>query len=86
MSQMPVPEDVALPFGEAADAALGLDPSNRRLFTVLEVAQLLNIGRTKVFHLMAAGQLQSVRIGRLRRVPAEAVEAYVQSLVRADRG
>ena len=33
------------------------------------VAHRLTVGRTTVFKLMATGQLRSVRVGRLRRVP-----------------
>ena len=35
-----------------------------------EVAELIGIGRTKVFELMRSGQLESVRIGSSRRIPA----------------
>jgi excisionase family DNA binding protein len=34
-----------------------------------EAAELIGIGRTKVFELMRTGQLESVRIGSSRRIP-----------------
>ncbi len=40
----------------------------------------LGIGRSKIFELIAAGQLETVQIGRSRRVPAQALEAYVARL------
>jgi excisionase family DNA binding protein len=45
-----------------------------------EVAELIGIGRTKVFALMRTGQLESVRIGTCRRIPTSAVFEYVQRL------
>lgn len=45
-----------------------------------EVAECLNIGRSKVYELMRAGALESVRIGACRRVPRAAVQAYIESL------
>lgn len=45
-----------------------------------EVAECLNIGRSKVYELMRAGALESVRIGACRRVPRTAVEEYIDRL------
>jgi excisionase family DNA binding protein len=45
-----------------------------------EAAHLLRVGRTQLFRLLASGELESVRIGRLRRVPYEACLAYVRRL------
>lgn len=45
-----------------------------------EAAECLNIGRSKVYELMRAGALESVRIGALRRVPRKAVDACIEHL------
>lgn len=45
-----------------------------------EVALALAIGRTRVYELMATGELESVVIGRSRRVPCVALEAFVENL------
>ena len=45
-----------------------------------EVAECLNIGRSKVYELMRAGTLESVQIGTCRRVPRAAVKAYIEGL------
>ena len=45
-----------------------------------EVAECLNIGRSRVYELMRAGALESVRIGARRRVPRTAVDAYIEHL------
>ena len=45
-----------------------------------EVAEYLNIGRSKVYELIRADALESVCIGTCRRVPRAAVRRYVESL------
>jgi excisionase family DNA binding protein len=45
-----------------------------------EAAQRLSVGRTQVYALIASGALPSVKIGRLRRVPVVALEAFVSAL------
>jgi excisionase family DNA binding protein len=50
------------------------------LYTVEEAAEMLGIGRTLMFRLIANGTIESVLIGRLRRVPAEALTGYVDRL------
>lgn len=51
------------------------------LLTPEEVARdRLKIGRTRVFELIARGELRSISIGRSRRVPASAVDAYIERL------
>jgi excisionase family DNA binding protein len=53
------------------------------LYTPEGAAEMLGIGRSKIFELLADGSLPSVRIGRSRRIPAAALEAYVAQLVDA---
>jgi excisionase family DNA binding protein len=45
-----------------------------------EVAQALSISRSTVFLLMRSGELRSVKIGKSRRVPVDAVTEYVAAL------
>jgi excisionase family DNA binding protein len=42
-----------------------------------DVANLLQIGRTKAFHMMACGELPVIRIGRCVRVPRLALESWI---------
>jgi excisionase family DNA binding protein len=53
----------------------------RVLLTVEEAAEQLGIGRTTMFALIREGAVESVQIGRLRRVPVTAVQAYAARLV-----
>lgn len=55
-------------------------PAARLLLTVEEAADRLGIGRTLAYALIAAGVLESVHIGRLRRVPTDALDDYVRRL------
>jgi excisionase family DNA binding protein len=50
------------------------------LLTVEEAARRLGIGRTTCYGLIRSGELESVPVGRLRRVPADALPAYVARL------
>ncbi|MFB6958277.1 helix-turn-helix domain-containing protein [Streptomyces sp. NPDC056309] len=50
------------------------------LLTVEEAARRLGIGRTTCFALIASGELESVKVGSLRRIPADALVAYVGRL------
>ena len=53
------------------------------LLTVEEAAHVLRIGRTTMYALVSAGEVQSVCIGRLRRIPYVCLETYVTSLLDA---
>ena len=57
------------------------------LFTVEQVAQILGIGRSTVFQLIKNEQIESIRLGRSRRIPVDAMQNYVDDLraKRADR-
>ena len=50
------------------------------LLTVEEAARRLQLGRTLVYRLISSGELESVTVGRLRRVPAECLAEYVATL------
>ncbi len=60
-------------------------PVERLLLTVEEVAEALHVGRTRVFALIAAREITSVKIGNLRRVPVGAVREYTDRLVQLER-
>jgi excisionase family DNA binding protein len=52
----------------------------RLLLTVEAAAELLSLGRTTVYELVSTGELESVKIGRSRRVPYDALRRYVDRL------
>lgn len=53
---------------------------DRLLLTPAEAAQVLGIGRSKMYDLLRAEAIRSVRIGSCRRVPLAALEEYVAAL------
>jgi excisionase family DNA binding protein len=52
----------------------------RMLLTVEEAADVLRVGRSLMYELIARGAIKTVRIGRLRRVRPEALADYIASL------
>ncbi|WP_037081007.1 excisionase family DNA-binding protein [Pseudonocardia spinosispora] len=52
----------------------------RVMHTVESAAQLLSISRTRVYELIKNGEIFSVRIGRLRRIPDDALRDFVRAL------
>lgn len=50
------------------------------LLTVHEVAEQLGCGRTFVYELISSGEIETVKLGRLRRVPVAALDALVERL------
>jgi excisionase family DNA binding protein len=48
------------------------------LITVAETMRRLSLGRTKVYQMLAEERLQSIKIGRARRVLVESLEAIVR--------
>ncbi len=48
-----------------------------------EAAEMLGLGRSKVYAMLASGELPSVRIGKSVRVPTEALRLWVQERVNA---
>ena len=56
------------------------DLEQRKLLTVQETQELLSIGRTRLFQLIASGRLKSVKIGSSRRIPISAVDEFIEEL------
>jgi excisionase family DNA binding protein len=54
--------------------------TNQLLLTPEQAAATLAICRTKVYELLASGELESVQIGASRRIPYVALTEYVQRL------
>ena len=55
----------------------------RTLLSAEAAATQLSIGRTTMYALLKTGAIESVRVGRLRRVPASALTDYVARLANA---
>ena len=92
MSQHPLPiPQIAHLLGVSEDDLLTLmavrrdtpgDPTLVAL-TVEEAARRIGIGRTKMYEYVSSGEIPSVTIGRLRRIPAEAVRGFLTNRLTA---
>jgi excisionase family DNA binding protein len=49
-------------------------------YTVEQVAEILHVGRDKVYSLLRTGQLRSIKIGKLRRITSQHLTEFVASL------
>lgn len=63
---------------EVVDLTVRAD--NRLLLTVEEAADRLGIGRSLMYELIRGGQIASLHVGRLRRIPVESLTEYVTAL------
>lgn len=49
-----------------------------QLLTPREACSALRTSRTTLYHLMDSGQLASLKIGKSRRIPADAVARFIR--------
>lgn len=62
-----------------------LQPDERRVFSVVEAAAILGIGRSKLYEFISSGEIRSIRIGRLRKIPIAAIDEFLASRESASR-
>lgn len=53
-------------------------PGGRLTYSVDEAAELLGIGRTLMYKLLTAGEVDSLKIGKRRMVPRDAIDGYIK--------
>jgi excisionase family DNA binding protein len=51
-----------------------------KLMSVGEAAAMIRVGRSKMWNLVWSGEVESVFVGRQRRVPMAALDRYIKSL------
>ena len=51
--------------------------SDKMLLTVPEAALRLGVGRSFLYNLVIRGEIASVKLGRARRIPVQAIEEFV---------
>ena len=56
---------------------LTIENDEKLLLTVVEAAHRLGIGRTLMYELLTSGQIESVHVGRLHKIPADALETFI---------
>ena len=62
---------------ERPSVDIALRPDDLLLLPVDEAARRLSIGRSLLYELLASGEIHSVHVGRLRRVPASALTDFI---------
>lgn len=56
-----------------------LQVDDRRVLTVPEAAYRLGISRSKLYQFIAASEIRTIHIGRLCKVPVEAIDDFLAS-------
>ena len=56
-----------------------LQADERRVFSVTEAAAVLGIGRSKLYQFIATGEIRTIHIGRLCKVPVGAIDEFLES-------
>jgi excisionase family DNA binding protein len=54
-------------------------------YTVEEAVEATTIGRSKLYELIASGEIESITIGRRRVIPADALRRFMDGLIEAAR-
>jgi excisionase family DNA binding protein len=67
-------------------APLPVEAHRPLVLTVEEAAHRLGVGRTVMYALVSSGAVESVRIGRLRRVPVDALTSFLEELRKVKTG
>jgi excisionase family DNA binding protein len=63
----------------AGDSYDNAAPRTPLLVTIPQAASLLSISRATLYELLAAGTIESIHIGRSRRIPVEALHDFVEA-------
>jgi excisionase family DNA binding protein len=50
-----------------------------RLLSIKQACRLLGVGRSNLYEMLALGRVRSVKIGRRRLVPRDAIDEFVGS-------
>jgi excisionase family DNA binding protein len=67
----------------ASEGKTTLNHSDRLLLTVDEAASRLGMKRTFLYELVTRGELESLKLGKARRIPVAALDKYIQAQLRA---
>lgn len=51
----------------------------KEIMTVAEVAKVLYVGKNRIYELLENGSLKGFRIGRVWKIPRQAVSDYISS-------
>ena len=75
MNPMTVTEEMML------NGMSGGDMRRKLLLTAEEAAEMLGVGRTTVYRMLARNELRSIKIGSSRRIPFVSLTEYVDRVL-----
>lgn len=52
--------------------------SEQLLYSPDDAAALIDVGRSHMWEMIARGEIESFKIGRLRKIPREAITEYIE--------
>jgi excisionase family DNA binding protein len=67
-----------------AGYATAEDPATALLLHVEDACRLMQINRDRVYRLIAAGELASLKIAGSRRIPRASIDAFIERQLAAD--
>jgi excisionase family DNA binding protein len=56
----------------------------KRVLTVLEAAKVLRIGRDMAYDMVKAGEIPSIKLGRIYRVPIAQLDRYLDGSLKKE--
>ncbi|MEU1385808.1 MULTISPECIES: helix-turn-helix domain-containing protein [unclassified Nonomuraea] len=70
---------------QRADRSRRREVRHLKAYKVEEVAELLGVGRDKIYELIRTRQLRSIKIGRSRRITDQHLADFIASLEQVDQ-
>ena len=63
-----------------------MNESKGRLISIEELMKQLDIGKTTAYQLLSSGELRALKIGRVWKIPEDAVDHYVsEKIMKSER-
>lgn len=70
-----------MPYSDAPGPERPITVPHRQLYRVPEAMELLSMSRGVIYEQIRSGRLRSVKQGRARLIPAQAIHDYVELLI-----
>jgi len=56
-----------------------------RLLDMTALIEATNLSRSTLYHLISTGEIESIKVGSRRLIPAESLDRFIESLKAANR-
>ena len=81
---MSLPVEVNGPVNQSEEEAHLRDKLHPALLTVLEACQVLRISRWTLYDLIRSRAIETIKIGRSRRIPLSSISQYIRRRLKED--